>query len=69
MEGVATDNLADIEELRGSMPVDDLAQSEAWLKAREDEGYEFMKCVLVNVEGHVIWLRGNPGEWNWESYC
>lgn len=24
-----------------------------------------MKCVLVNMEGHVIWLRGDPGEWNW----
>ncbi len=69
MEGVATDNLMDIEELHGCMPVDDLAETEAWLKARESEGYEFMKCVLVNIEGHVIWLRGDSGAWNWESNC
>lgn len=46
------------------MPVDDLAETEAWLKARESEGYGFMKFVLVNMEGQVIWLRGDPGEWN-----
>lgn len=67
MERVSTENLMDIEELHGFMPVDNLAETEAWLKARESEGYEFMKCVLVNMEGHVIWLRGNPGDWNWES--
>jgi len=69
MKGISADNLMDIEELHGSMPVDDLAKTEAWLKAREDEGYELMKCVLVNMGGHVIWLRGNPGAWNWESNC
>ena len=67
MEGVLADNLMDIEELHGCMPVDDLAATDAWLKARESEGYEFMKYVLVNMEGHVIWLRGTPGGWNWEG--
>ena len=38
-----------------------LAETEAWLKVREGEGYEFMKCVLVNTEGRVIWLRGILG--------
>lgn len=60
-------NIMDIEETHGCMPVDNLAETEAWLTACESEGYEFMKCVLVNMEGHVIWLRGNPGDWNWES--
>ena len=59
----------DIEELHGCMPVDDLAEAKTWLKTRESEGYEFTKCVVVNMEGHVIWLRGNPGEWNWEGNC
>lgn len=48
------------------MPLDDLAETEAWLKARDGEGFVFMKCVLVNVEGHGISLRGNPGGWNWK---
>jgi len=67
MEGVSAENLIDIEELHGSIPVDDLSERETWLKALESEGYEFMKAVLVNMEGHVIWLRGDPGEWNWEG--
>lgn len=69
MEGVSVENLMDIEELHGFMPVDDLSESEAWLKARENEGYVFMKCVLINMEEHVIWLRGNPRDWNWGSNC
>lgn len=56
-----------IEVLHDCLPVDDLTEAEAWLKARESEGYEFMKCVLVNIEGYVIWLRGDPGEWHWEG--
>ena len=67
MEGVSVENLMDIEEQHGCMPVDNLTETEAWLKTRESEGYEFMKCVLINMEGHVIWLRGSPGDWNWES--
>lgn len=55
----------DIEELHGCMPVDNLVETEKWLKARESEGIEFIKAVLVNMEGHVIWLRGSPGDWNW----
>lgn len=65
MEGVSTENLADIEELHGSMSVDNLVETEAWRKARESEGYEFMKCVLANNEGHITRLRGDPGGWNW----
>jgi hypothetical protein len=57
----------DIQELNGSIPIDNLAETEAWLEARENAGYEFMKCVLVNLDGHVIWLRGSPEDWNWES--
>ena len=73
MEGLSINNLIDtlapgasagVEELHGCMPVDDLAETWAWLKAHEREGYEFMKCVSVNMEGQVIWLRGDPGEWN-----
>lgn len=67
MEEVTAENLMDIEILQGCMPVDDLAETEAWLKARESEGYEFVKTVLVNMEGHVIWLRGSLGDWNWGS--
>ena len=59
----------DIEELHGCMPVEDLAKTEVWLKARESEGYEFVRCVLVNMEGHVIWLCGDPGDCNWENNC
>lgn len=55
----------DIEEIYGCMPVDNLAETENWLKACESEGIEFVKAVLVNMEGHVIWLRGSPGDWNW----
>ena len=65
MKGVSIEHLMDIEELHGSMPIFDLADAEAWLKARESEGYEFAKCVIVNEHGHVIWLRGNPSDWNW----
>ena len=68
MEVVLAENLIDIEELHGCMPVDNLTETETWLKARESEGSEFMKCVLVNIEGHVIWLRGSPRNWNWGSY-
>ena len=58
----------DIEEQHGCMPVGNFSETEAWLKApRESEGYEFTQCVLVNMEGHVIWLHGNPGAWNWEN--
>jgi len=67
MEGVPIEKLTDIEELHGNMPVDDLTETEAWLKTRESEGYEFMKCVLVNMEGHVIWLRGDLRAWNWDG--
>ena len=67
MEGVLTDNLMDIKELHGSVPVDNLVETETWFKARESEGYELMKCVLVNMEEHVIWLRGSSGDWNWEG--
>ena len=65
IEGISVEYLIDIEERYGCMPVDNLAETEAWLKARESESYEFMKCVLVNREGHVIWLRGDPSDWNW----
>ncbi len=67
MEGVSTQNLIDIEELHGELPVHDLAEADAWLKARESEGYVFAKCVIVNEHGHVIWLRGNPSSWNWDG--
>ncbi len=67
MEGVSVESLMDIEELHGELPVHDLAEAEAWLKARESEGYVFAKCVIVNEYGHVIWLRGSPRDWNWES--
>lgn len=69
MEGVSTENLMDIEELHGELPIYDLAKAEAWLKARESERYVFAKCVIVNEHGHVVWLRGNPGSWNWEGNC
>jgi hypothetical protein len=67
LEGVSADSLMDIEELHSCMPVNNLAETEVWLKAHESEDYEFMKYVLVNTEGNVIWLRGDPEEWNWES--
>ncbi len=69
MERVSAGNLMNIEELHGELPVHDLAKAEAWLKARESEGYVFAKCVIVNEYGHVIWLRGSPRDWNWESDC
>jgi hypothetical protein len=46
LQGVSTENLIDtlapgasagVEELHGCMPVDDLAETEAWLKAHERE--------------------------------
>jgi hypothetical protein len=40
---------------------------EAWLQVRAREGYESVKCVLINMEGNVFWRRGSPGDWNWES--
>jgi len=39
MVGVSAENLIDIEELHGSIPVDDLSERETWLKALESEGY------------------------------
>lgn len=35
LEGVSIENLMDIEDLHGCMPVDDLVETEAWLKNRE----------------------------------
>lgn len=67
MEKVSTENLIDIEKLYEELPVYNLAEAEAWVKAREGEGYAFAKCVIVNEHGHVIWLRGSPSAWNWES--
>ena len=60
-------NMVDIKEAHGSFPINNLGAAEAWLKARKAEGYIITSCVLVNEHGHVIWLRGNPGEWNWEG--
>ena len=56
-----------IEEINGDMPIDSLNESEAWLQAREQEGYEITKCVIVNENGHVIWLRGTPHDWNFSG--
>jgi len=56
-----------IEEVNGAMPIDSLDESEAWLQAREQEGYEISKCVIVNEHGHVIWLRGTPRDWNFSG--
>lgn len=56
-----------IEEINGDMPIDSLNESEAWLQAREQEGYEISKCVIVNENGHVIWLRGTPQDWNFSA--
>lgn len=69
MEGVSVENLIDIEERYGELPLHDLAGADVWLKARESEGYVFTKCVIVNGYGHVIWLRGSPRDWTWESGC
>lgn len=44
-----------------SLPTGDLAETEACLKSRESVGYEFVKYVLANPEGHIIWLRGDRG--------
>jgi len=60
-------NVNDIENVFDVMPVDDLAESEVWLKRCEANGYEITKCVLVNEHGHVIWLRGSPCDWNWSN--
>ena len=67
MEGISAENLIEIEELHGGLPMHNLAEAEAWLKARESEYYVFAKCVIVNEHGHVIWLRGDPSAWNWEK--
>ena len=56
-----------IEDINGTMPIDALDESEAWLQAREQEGYEISKCVIVNEHGHVIWLRGTPRDWNFSG--
>lgn len=62
-------NVNDIEDVFDFdvMPVDDLAETEAWLKRCETNGYEIAKCVLVNEHGHAIWLRGSPCDWNWSN--
>lgn len=54
----------DIENIHGNLPIDDLMESELWIRAREAEGYQIFSCVLVNDQGHVVWLRGSPDEWN-----
>ncbi len=67
LDTLAPDASAGVEDLHGELPVYDLAEAEAWLKARESEDYVFAKCVIVNEHGHVIWLRGNPSNWNWDG--
>lgn len=57
----------EIEVINGCMPIDSLPEAEAWLQAREQEGYEISKCVIVNEHGHVIWLRGTPRDWNFSG--
>jgi len=67
MQGVSAENLMEIKELHDCMLVNNLNQTEAWHKACESERYKFMKCILVIMDGHVIWLRVDPGAYNWES--
>jgi ribosomal protein L37E len=38
----------------------DLESVEAWLRERETKGIEFTSFVVVDIEGEVHWLRGNP---------
>lgn len=66
LDGIPAVSILDIEEMHGCMPTDNPSETEAWLKARENEGYEIEKAVLVNEQSHVIWLRGSPGAWNWD---
>lgn len=57
----------EIEVINGYMPIDSLCEAEAWLQAREHEGYKISKCVIVNEYGHMIWLRGTPHDWNFNG--
>ena len=49
LEVVSVENLMDIEELHGYMPVDNLSETEAWLKARENEAMSLVS---------VLWSTG-----------
>ena len=64
--GQDIDQVADPETIK-PFPCENLANAEAWLARRESEGYAFTSCVTVTALGHVVWLRGNPGDWNWDS--
>lgn len=66
-EGVSTEKLDNIEKFHGNMPIDNLADAESWLNTLEVEGYNILKCVAVNRDGHIIWLRGCPAEYIWIS--
>ena len=57
-------NLIPIRELHGEPNIKDLTETEAWLKAREENGYEFTYFVVAGMDGKVYWLRGDPEHWD-----
>ena len=59
----AATRLKDVPEIHGEPDIRDLAAVEAWLQAREKNGFEFPHFVVVDIKGEVHWLRGSPTPW------